>query len=253
MRLDARKGKVNAMATTRWRRTGAFTLVELLVVISIILILISLLMPAINAAMAVGHQVQCQNNLKQLMTGVIAYTVRHRGAFPYIWDGYLGPNYPTNHWGGWIMADVWHDPPGSGSWTGDVSTGQLFPFVKDVGVYRCPIETDKRHDEALPVPNRYRIDPPVTSYYFNGITNPVPEGRRLDDYKPGSFVMYEAHPLLGSCNDGYDLPTWGGSTYGDWISETHNAGGSIAYPDQSVKWMTLEEYLDNRWRLRFGW
>src|SRR5438874_3457003 len=66
----------------RRRDAGAFTLVELLVVIGIIALLIAILMPTLRGAREQARRLLCMNNQRQLITAWSMYAVEFNGFMP---------------------------------------------------------------------------------------------------------------------------------------------------------------------------
>jgi len=95
----------NQLSTIGNRQRRAFTLVELLVVITIIGILIALLLPAVQAAREAARQLQCQNNLKQLALACLNHEETYK-------------RFPTDGWGyAWTGdADRYNDWRQPGGW-----------------------------------------------------------------------------------------------------------------------------------------
>lgn len=93
------------------RGSNGFTLVEMLVVISILAILASLLMPGLTRSLESARTLHCTNNLKQMWYAANLYEQEYGGLTPSwlkvgaSYDGwifgmgpYLGVSFPSAHW-----------------------------------------------------------------------------------------------------------------------------------------------------------
>jgi len=73
----------------RTKSTRAFTLTELLVVITVIAILAALLVPVLSQAKERGYRTQCINNLKQVGLALQSYADDHADQLPGpVWQGF---------------------------------------------------------------------------------------------------------------------------------------------------------------------
>lgn len=82
MRLLHACFKMQSRTRTHDGFTGGFTLMELLVVISIIAILIGILLPVLSAARSRANKVACMANLRQVGIGIQAYVAGSKEYYP---------------------------------------------------------------------------------------------------------------------------------------------------------------------------
>lgn len=91
------------------RRSSAFTLVELLVAIAIIGILISLLLPAVQAAREAARMTSCKNNIRQSGLALLTYEGTYR-TLPSGWDADVPEGDPGWGWATEILPFIEEQP-----------------------------------------------------------------------------------------------------------------------------------------------
>jgi prepilin-type N-terminal cleavage/methylation domain-containing protein len=134
------------MKHPRSRRAGGFSLVELLVVITIIGILASLAVPGINGALQKARQTEQINNVRNIGTVMFTYSTDHDGNYSdpadtsalTIFQSLMDDNYIKD--GGIFFASS----SGKSKWAGGALAGSNVS-------YGCAVQATTSDDDLLPL------------------------------------------------------------------------------------------------------
>jgi prepilin-type N-terminal cleavage/methylation domain-containing protein len=128
------------MAESNAHKVRAFTLIELLVVIAIIAVLMGILMPALSRAREQGKRAVCLQNNKTLVMAWMLYCDEFNGNMPGAQAVDLGTDAPKDRpsWAKKPAGTTPVDAPIEDQ-VRAIEQGVLFPFVKSIKVYRCPV------------------------------------------------------------------------------------------------------------------
>ena len=181
------------------RSSQGFTLVELLVVIGIIALLISILLPALNAAKERANRVKCASNLRQIGQGLLLYANDNKGQYPRVrYQIGAAPNAFTG--GGTLTVP---DPFGPQVQVNDV-TACLFLLIRNADlnpeVFVCPSSNqDKDTLNGLPAASRANFTSSNNLSY--SYAQPYPDATAVGlGYKMNSSVVAD-FAIAGDRND----------------------------------------------------
>jgi prepilin-type N-terminal cleavage/methylation domain-containing protein/prepilin-type processing-associated H-X9-DG protein len=185
-------------------RAGAFTLIEVLVVVSIIALLVAILLPSLARAREQSRGAVCLSQLKQQGSGLSAYSSDNRGTLPRagsfrftLMEGnyYLGAKKGDPTWENWVQTNI----------------GFLYPrYVgSTTGLFYCPnnkaVDKDGPNGASVLV-SRYRNARKGSPGYHNA-----------HDFPASPFTSY-----------GYALPALPAKSPRD--------AGSKMYPQEIVQY-----------------
>ena len=209
-----------------------FTLVELLVVISVIALLAAITLPVLGRIKEGGRRTACASNLRQLGVGFQQYMQDNRR---YPMPGNYQKWKDGAHWvtGGLTIEGQPKNFTDAEQGLADKDTfvyfdgrqafverGAIYPYVKEGGVYQCPSAPD--------------VGKKKLSYSMNCALAGIAEPRIR---KPSEIVLLvdEGETL----NDGFFFAS-DNSSSSDSLMKRHNGGGNLLFADGHVKFYPFD-------------
>jgi prepilin-type N-terminal cleavage/methylation domain-containing protein len=228
-----------SMAFVKNVRTIGFTLVEVLVVISVIALLAAILLPALSKASERARAIFCLNNTKQLVLAWQLYSDEHEGWLPYNL-GMNGSSFRTNL--NWVNNVMTWDLSSDNTNVGTITGASLGPYLSGAtSIYRCPSDT------ALSAVQRaagwsarirsYSMNAMVGNagnFSTNGVNSNNPGYKQFfkitQVFRPAEiFVFLDEHP--DSINDGYFLERDYYPEWHDLPASYHNSSTAFSFTD----------------------
>lgn len=207
-----------------YRRENGFTLLELLVTIALIMLLASMLLPALTNAKMLSKRMACASNVKQILLSWNLYTTDSSGLIPSFTMGSGGEAGGQRFWHT-MMRD----------YLGDVKiTDSYGSTCSNPGILFCPSQNNKT----------------TTTYYSSyGMTRYAAGGGDYSinyrGYKSVSQIKYPSEQLLFA-DSMYTTPSRGWYLIANLISITcihirHGRYANLGFPDGHVSPFTYEE------------
>ncbi len=234
------------------RRRAAFTLVETIVVIGVIVVVAALLLPALTGAKSRAHRVDCISRQKQWAMGFLMYVEDHDGLIPR--EGYANL--------GDVTLNNWNQVKGISGESDDVWYNALAEYV-NVAPAATNAPPNKRanfyHSSSLFHCPAAKIPPQVLKPFYHMAIFSIAMNSQLIEFPQGPTINFnrirdeEARTVLFLDNllEGEKTYPAQESTslgqpaaYADRFSARHDNGGNLAFADGHVSWFPGKKVVE---------
>ncbi len=206
---------------TRCARHAAFTLVELLVTIAIIVLLVAIAFPATASAIQHAHCSSCTSRMRSIGLAFISYSTDN--------DGQL-PGRVTGNNDKWPIL--------------------LLPYVQDP---KCYVDPGDPVAVKVPEQNIVSNSGNNSSFFFNGFNdlgfynNPSLTLRMVNLTDSGNLILL-GQKIHGSTQYYMDFVEPPAGNQNDILNKTAYFGGSnYVFADGSARFMLQSQYSDTMW------
>lgn len=211
------------------RRLRGFTIVELLVVISIVALLISILLPALGSARDAARNALCSNQLRQIYVGGLAYSVDHSNRMPPVTDDALQTSWIIDPGGRFAEAYLQQDVEQYGTF------GGINARMRSMSnIFRCPFVSNELLHWSLEAADRAS-----SQYVFTGFALWDKDKREVYRHTRTDVITHEvtmAHDLVHATST---TSSKGYNSHADNITPGGEpVGGNYLFGDGAVQWET---------------
>lgn len=229
--MPYRQNVKTAVDCIRLDRKSGFTLIELLVVISIIAILAAILFPVFGQAKAAAKKIVCVSNIRQIGMAALMYANDYDDSGPCAAIGAADAGLI----GGWIYYSRFPADDGKQPQAYIPKLGSLYPYIKNDGIFQCPVDNLAKIDG-----NSYAINECVTEpngIWEEGISSTSVEAPSNTAYFLEEYEGNSGTNITGSTDDGFYVP------FANGISARHSLFSCFTFCDGHAKSLRPEQFL----------
>jgi len=239
----------------------AFTIVELLIVVGMLILIGGVIVPMIGRANVKSSRIRCLMNLKHLSMAWACYNGDNRGrivtCYPFNPKGHVNSN-------AWVLGLSL--PRNDLEYSGEVDSyvldatnqncirrGKLFPYCQRFEAYRCP--SDRRSEGGIPFVRSYSMN-----CWMNGMRYGDPTGptvyrlfKKAGEISNPSRAWVFIDEDEATINDAlFRVDMGGGSGLVDMPSRRHRNGYGIGFVDGHSEIYDLVEDYSISWQHDWG-